>query len=50
MKSNTMLNDFVLQYDKVVGGTQRTEEDEDFHTENSMAALTTTHPYREACR
>nr|KAJ0205697.1 hypothetical protein LSAT_V11C500283850 [Lactuca sativa] len=40
----TMLNAFVLQYDKAVESRRATEEDEDFKTMNSRAVLSSVHP------
>uniref|UniRef100_A0A7N0UFW3 SWIM-type domain-containing protein n=1 Tax=Kalanchoe fedtschenkoi TaxID=63787 RepID=A0A7N0UFW3_KALFE len=37
VNSNTMLNDFVMQYDKAVEARRKKEEEEDFHTIESHA-------------
>ena len=42
--SRTMLNEFVVQYDKAVESRKVTEEDEDFKTMNSSAILSSMHP------
>nr|XP_043615691.1 protein FAR1-RELATED SEQUENCE 5-like [Erigeron canadensis] len=44
VNSNTMLNEFVIQYDKVVADRRAAEEDEDFHTMNTMPVLSSCHP------
>ncbi|XP_061342039.1 protein FAR1-RELATED SEQUENCE 5-like [Gastrolobium bilobum] len=43
VNSNTMLNDFVTQYDKAIKSRRDAEEDEDFKTRNTKAILETTH-------
>nr|KAJ0216918.1 hypothetical protein LSAT_V11C300139320 [Lactuca sativa] len=42
--SRTMLNEFVVQYDKAVESRKVTEEDEDFKTMNSGPVLSSVHP------
>ncbi|XP_023769938.2 protein FAR1-RELATED SEQUENCE 5 [Lactuca sativa] len=44
VNSKTMLNEFVVQYDKVVESRRATEEDEDFKTMNSRPVLSSVHP------
>ncbi|GJU09956.1 FAR1-related sequence 5-like protein, partial [Tanacetum coccineum] len=44
VNSNTMLNEFVIQYDKAVNSRRAAEEDEDFKTMNSRAVLSSVHP------
>lgn len=44
VNSNTMLNEFVIQYDKAVRARRVAEEDEDFKTLNSKAVLSSVHP------
>ncbi|KAI3750370.1 hypothetical protein L2E82_21004 [Cichorium intybus] len=44
VNSRTMLNEFVLQYDKAVESRRAAEEDEDFKTMNSRAVLSSVHP------
>ena len=44
VNSRTMLNEFVLQYDKAVESRRTVEEDEDFKTMNSSAILSSMHP------
>ena len=44
VNSNTMLNEFVIQYDKAVNSRRAAEEDEDFMTMNSRAVLSSVHP------
>ncbi|XP_061343800.1 protein FAR1-RELATED SEQUENCE 5-like [Gastrolobium bilobum] len=44
VNSNTMLNDFVIQYDKAIKSRRDAEEDEDFKTINTKAILETAHP------
>ncbi|XP_061366892.1 protein FAR1-RELATED SEQUENCE 5-like [Gastrolobium bilobum] len=44
VNSNTMLNDFVIQYDKAIKSRRDAEEDEDFKTRNTKAVLETNHP------
>ncbi|XP_023734632.2 protein FAR1-RELATED SEQUENCE 9-like [Lactuca sativa] len=44
VNSNTMLNAFVLQYEKAVETRRAAEEDEDFKTMNSRAVLSSVHP------
>ncbi|KAI3520364.1 hypothetical protein L1887_09749 [Cichorium endivia] len=44
VNSRTMLNEFVLQYDKAVESRRAAEEDEDFKTLNSRAVLSSVHP------
>lgn len=39
VNSSTMLNEFVIQYEKAVKSRRRAEEDEDFVTINSKAFL-----------
>ncbi|XP_061357286.1 protein FAR1-RELATED SEQUENCE 5-like [Gastrolobium bilobum] len=43
VNSNTMLNDFVTQYDKAIKCRRDAEEDEDFKTKNTKAILETAH-------
>ncbi|XP_061341451.1 protein FAR1-RELATED SEQUENCE 5-like [Gastrolobium bilobum] len=47
VNSNTMLNDFVIQYDKEIKSRRDAEEDEDFKTRNTKAVLETNHPIEE---
>ncbi|KAL7592957.1 hypothetical protein Lser_V15G32446 [Lactuca serriola] len=44
VNSRTMLNEFVLQYDKAVESRRAAEEDEDFKTMNSRPVLSSVHP------
>ncbi|XP_061359450.1 protein FAR1-RELATED SEQUENCE 5-like [Gastrolobium bilobum] len=44
VNSNTMLNDFVTQYDKAIKSRKDAEEDEDFKTRNTKANLESNHP------
>ncbi|XP_061356572.1 uncharacterized protein LOC133300996 [Gastrolobium bilobum] len=44
VNSNTMLNDFVTQYDKAIKSRRDAEEDEDFKTRNTKANLESNHP------
>ncbi|XP_061340011.1 protein FAR1-RELATED SEQUENCE 5-like [Gastrolobium bilobum] len=44
VNSNTMLNDFVIQYDKAIKSRRDAKEDEDFKTRNTKAVLETNHP------
>nr|GEX45324.1 hypothetical protein [Tanacetum cinerariifolium] len=44
VNSKTMLNEFVIQFDKVVDTRRVAEEDEDFKTMNSMPVLSSIHP------
>nr|GFA00797.1 hypothetical protein [Tanacetum cinerariifolium] len=44
VNSNTMLNEFVIQYDKAVNSRRAAEEDEDFKTMNSRVILSSVHP------
>ncbi|KAK2972450.1 hypothetical protein RJ640_003876, partial [Escallonia rubra] len=44
VNSNTMLNEFVLKYDKAVYSRRYDKEDEDFKTMNSKAILSSDHP------
>ncbi|KAL6524011.1 hypothetical protein OROMI_031106 [Orobanche minor] len=44
VNSNTMLNEFVIQYDKAVDCRRAAEEDEDFKSMNSRPALSSVHP------
>ncbi|GKD31264.1 FAR1-related sequence 5-like protein [Tanacetum coccineum] len=44
VNSNTMLNEFVVQYDKAVECRNAAEEDEDFKTINSRAVLSSVNP------
>ncbi|XP_061355825.1 protein FAR1-RELATED SEQUENCE 5-like [Gastrolobium bilobum] len=44
INSNTMLNDFVTQYDKAIKSRRDAEEDEDFKTRNTKANLESDHP------
>nr|KAJ0220366.1 hypothetical protein LSAT_V11C200053570 [Lactuca sativa] len=43
VSSSTMLNEFVIQYDKAVKSRRAAEEDEDFKTMNSRAVLSSVH-------
>nr|XP_043615944.1 protein FAR1-RELATED SEQUENCE 5-like [Erigeron canadensis] len=44
VNSNTMLNEFVIQYDKAVDDRRVAEEDEDFQTINTLPVLSSVHP------
>ncbi|KAL4568104.1 hypothetical protein LXL04_023705 [Taraxacum kok-saghyz] len=44
INSRTMLNEFVIQYDKAVESRRASEEDEDFKTMNSRPVLSSVHP------
>ncbi|XP_052627548.1 protein FAR1-RELATED SEQUENCE 5-like [Lactuca sativa] len=44
VNSSTMLNDFLVQYDKAVVSRRAAEEDEDFKTMNSRPVLSSIHP------
>ncbi|KAK2986172.1 hypothetical protein RJ640_006207, partial [Escallonia rubra] len=44
VNSNTMLNEFVMKYDKAVYNRRNAEEDEDFKTMTSKAVLSSDHP------
>ncbi|KAK2990920.1 hypothetical protein RJ640_028697 [Escallonia rubra] len=44
VNSNTMLNEFVVKYDKAVYNRRHAEEDEDFKTMTSKAVLSSNHP------
>ncbi|XP_023766136.2 protein FAR1-RELATED SEQUENCE 5-like [Lactuca sativa] len=44
VNSKTMLNEFVVQYDKAVESRRAAEEDEDFKTMNSRPVLSSVHP------
>ncbi|KAI3779313.1 hypothetical protein L2E82_08985 [Cichorium intybus] len=44
VNSKTMLNEFVVQYDKAVDSRRAAEEDEDFKTMNSKPVLSSVHP------
>nr|GEU38545.1 hypothetical protein [Tanacetum cinerariifolium] len=44
VNSNTMLNEFVIQYDNAIKSQRAAEEDEDFKTMNSRAVLSLVHP------
>ncbi|CAI9284751.1 unnamed protein product [Lactuca saligna] len=44
VNSKTMLNEFVVQYDKAVKSRRDDEEDEDFKTMNSRLVLSSVHP------
>ncbi|KAJ9552192.1 hypothetical protein OSB04_016237 [Centaurea solstitialis] len=44
VNSNTMLNEFVIQYDKAVECRRAAEEDEDFKSMNSRPILLSVHP------
>ncbi|KAI3514158.1 hypothetical protein L1887_12477 [Cichorium endivia] len=44
VNSKTMLNEFVVQYDKAVESRRAAEEDEDFKTMNSSPILSSVHP------
>lgn len=50
MQSNTMLNDFVVQYDKAVHTRRAVEEKKDFQTMNRHATLSGTHPIDKVAR
>lgn len=43
VNSNTMLNKFVIQYEKAIKSRREAEEDEDFKTRNTKAVLDTNH-------
>ncbi|XP_071728513.1 protein FAR1-RELATED SEQUENCE 5-like [Rutidosis leptorrhynchoides] len=45
--SNTMLNEFVVQYDKAVEFRRAAEEDEDFKTMKTKAVLSSVNPIEE---
>ncbi|XP_052624883.1 protein FAR1-RELATED SEQUENCE 5-like [Lactuca sativa] len=47
VNSNTMLNEFVVQYEKAVESRRAAEEDEDFKTMNSRPILSSLHPIEE---
>lgn len=47
VNSITMLNEFVVQYDKAVHTRREVEKREDFHTMNTQASLSGTHPMRK---
>ncbi|KAK2968071.1 hypothetical protein RJ640_000486 [Escallonia rubra] len=44
VNSNTMLNEFVVKYDKAVYNRRNAEEDEDFKTMTSKSILSSDHP------
>ena len=44
VNSKTMLNEFVIQFDKAVDTRRAAEEDEDFQTINSTPVLSSVHP------
>ncbi|KAL7584490.1 protein FAR1-RELATED SEQUENCE 5-like [Lactuca sativa] len=44
VNSKTMLNEFVVQYDKAIESRRSVEEDEDFKTMNSKPILSSIHP------
>ncbi|GJR75310.1 FAR1-related sequence 5-like protein [Tanacetum coccineum] len=44
VNSKTMLNEFIIQYDKAVEARRAAEEDEDFKTMNSMLVLSSVNP------
>ncbi|GJS71887.1 FAR1-related sequence 5-like protein [Tanacetum coccineum] len=44
VNSSTMLNEFVIQYDKAVEARRAAEEDEDFKTMNSLPVLSSINP------
>ncbi|XP_023758233.3 protein FAR1-RELATED SEQUENCE 5-like [Lactuca sativa] len=44
VNSRTMLNEFVVQYEKAVESRRAAEEDEDFKTMNSRRVLSSVHP------
>nr|KAJ0192343.1 hypothetical protein LSAT_V11C800419870 [Lactuca sativa]KAJ0210957.1 hypothetical protein LSAT_V11C400218080 [Lactuca sativa] len=44
VNSRTMLNEFVVQYDKAIESRRAAEEDEDFKTMNSRPVLSSVHP------
>uniref|UniRef100_A0A7N0U5Y5 SWIM-type domain-containing protein n=1 Tax=Kalanchoe fedtschenkoi TaxID=63787 RepID=A0A7N0U5Y5_KALFE len=48
VNSNTMLNDFVKQYDKAVEARRIKEEEEDFYSMESHAVLLTSYPIGKA--
>ncbi|KAK1362024.1 hypothetical protein POM88_046498 [Heracleum sosnowskyi] len=47
VNSNTMLSDFVIQYDKALASRRKKEEDEDFVTIDSCPTLLTGHPIEQ---
>nr|KAJ0207360.1 hypothetical protein LSAT_V11C500263510 [Lactuca sativa] len=47
VNSKTLLNEFVVQYDKAVDSRRAAEEDEDFKTMNSRPVLSFFHPIEE---
>ncbi|XP_052627778.1 protein FAR1-RELATED SEQUENCE 5-like [Lactuca sativa] len=47
VNSKTLLNEFVVQYDKAVDSRRAAEEDEDFKTMNSRPVLSSIHPIEE---
>ncbi|XP_023747714.1 protein FAR1-RELATED SEQUENCE 9-like [Lactuca sativa] len=46
VNSRTMLNEFIVQYDKAVESRRAAEEDEDFKTMNSRPILSLVHPIK----
>lgn len=46
--ANTMLNEFLVQYDKAVRARREAEEREDFQTMNTQATLSGSHPIERA--
>ncbi|GJW47168.1 FAR1-related sequence 5-like protein [Tanacetum coccineum] len=46
VNSKTMLNEFVIQFDKAVDTLRAAEEDEDFKTMNSRPVLSSIHPIK----
>lgn len=50
VNSNTMLNEFVVQYDKAVRARRKAEEREDFHAMNTQASLNGTHPIEKVAK
>ncbi|GJZ68868.1 FAR1-related sequence 5-like protein [Tanacetum coccineum] len=47
VNAKTMLNDFVVQYDKAVSSRRSAEKDQDFRTLNSKPTLYSNHPIEE---
>ncbi|KAL6581423.1 hypothetical protein OROMI_007346 [Orobanche minor] len=47
VNSNTMLSDFVIQYDKALASRRKREEDEDFVTIDTCPTLLTRHPIEQ---
>ncbi|GKC59106.1 FAR1-related sequence 5-like protein, partial [Tanacetum coccineum] len=47
VNAKTMLNEFVVQYDKAVSSRRSAEKDQDFRTLNSKPTLHSNHPIEE---